>query len=102
MSVQRLQALASCKCTPDLPLLFCTKRLGVAEMAAGPYRDNYVLVFVRERPHSMGGGLEVAQLVAPPQATKCVLVLAASVETTVSVALRRWSQLLSSRTLTTL
>lgn len=42
-------------------------------MAAGPYRDNYVLVFVRERPHNMGGGLEVAQLVAPPQATKYAL-----------------------------
>ena len=42
-------------------------------MAAGPYRDNYILVFVRERPHDKGGGLEVAQMIAPPTATTYVI-----------------------------
>ncbi|KNC82553.1 hypothetical protein SARC_05166 [Sphaeroforma arctica JP610] len=44
--------------------------LGITEMGAGPYRDNYVLVFVREKPAGLGGGLDVSGLVAPPNATK--------------------------------
>eukprot|EP01134_Creolimax_fragrantissima_P005488 CFRG5488T1 len=44
--------------------------LGISEMSAGPYRDNYVLVFVREKTASLGGGLDVSGLVAPPNATK--------------------------------
>jgi hypothetical protein len=54
---------------------------GVAEMMAGPYRDGYVLAFIRERPHTAGGGLEVAQLIAPPSARAyAVIYLHVSVE----------------------
>lgn len=39
--------------------------LGITEMSAGAFRDNYILVFVRERPHSLGGGLDVSGMVVP-------------------------------------
>eukprot|EP00123_Amoebidium_parasiticum_P016011 comp23245_c0_seq2/m.37958 comp23245_c0_seq2/g.37958 ORF comp23245_c0_seq2/g.37958 comp23245_c0_seq2/m.37958 type:complete len:714 (-) comp23245_c0_seq2:11-2152(-) len=44
--------------------------LGISEMSAGAFRDNYILVFVRERPHNLGGGLDVSGMVSPPGATR--------------------------------
>eukprot|EP00124_Ichthyophonus_hoferi_P004754 Ihof_evm3s567 gene=Ihof_evmTU3s567 len=39
--------------------------LGITEMSAGAYRDNYILVFIRERPFKLGGGLDISGMVAP-------------------------------------
>jgi hypothetical protein len=58
----------SCIDTGHIKTAVISRAAGVAEMMAGPYRDGYVLAFIRERPHTVGGGLEVAQLIAPPNA----------------------------------